>query len=250
MTEIKQNERVDLTGFGSIGIIQDPGEFCYGVDSVLLADFCAGLIKKTGTFTRIMDLGTGSGIIPLILCHKTPAGTIYGIDIQENSIDRALRSSHLNDLEDRLNFMVADVKDFVEENGDLKGTFDAVTCNPPYFVDGGGIKPDNPARLISRHETTAGLEDFIRCASELLRDKGDLFMVHRPSRLCDIFQAARKYSLEPKSLRQVVPRRGETANIVLVHMIKNGGSDLSVLPELAVHDNKGNYTEELREAYL
>ncbi|MCR5181616.1 MAG: tRNA1(Val) (adenine(37)-N6)-methyltransferase [Clostridia bacterium] len=249
MTELKQNERVDQTGFSGIGIIQDPGEFCYGVDSVLLADFCAGLARKPGASTRVMDLGTGSGIIPLILCHKLSAEFIFGIDIQENSIDRALRSAELNGLRDRLRFAVADVKSFTEERPDLKGSFDIVTCNPPYFVSGVGIKPDNPARLISRHETTAGLEDFIRCSWELLRDKGELFMVHRPSRLCDIVQVARKYSLEPKTIRQVVPRRGEPANILLVHMIKNGGSDLSVLPELAVHDNNGNYTEELQEAY-
>ena len=250
MTELRQNERVDQTGFSDIGIIQDPGEFCYGVDSVLLADFCAGLSRKATASTRIMDLGTGSGIIPLILCHKTPAGTIFGIDIQENPIDRAVRSASMNGLEDRLTFLVSDAKTFPEERPDLRGSFDIVTCNPPYFASGGGIRPDNPARLISRHETTAGLEDFVRCAAELLRDKGDLFMVHRPSRLCDIFQEARKYSLEPKTIRQVVPRRGEPANIMLVHMIKNGGSDLSVLPELAVHDNNGNYTEELQEAYL
>ncbi len=249
MTELKQNERVDMTGFGDIAIIQDPGEFCYGVDSVLLADFAAGLFRKISRSTRVADLGTGSGVIPLILCHKTPAGYIFGIDIQENPIDRAQRSAALNGLEDRLVFEVRDVKCFAEERADLKGTFDMVTCNPPYFVGGVGIKPDNPSRLISRHETTASLEDFMRCAAELLRDKGELFMVHRPSRLCDIFQEARKYSLEPRTVRQVVPRRGEPANIILVHMIKNGGSDLVVLPELAVHDNDGNYTVELQEAY-
>ncbi|MBQ7702751.1 MAG: tRNA1(Val) (adenine(37)-N6)-methyltransferase [Firmicutes bacterium] len=249
MTELKQNERVDQTGFGSIGIIQDPGEFCYGVDSVLLSDFCAKLYRKPTETTFIIDLGTGSGIIPLVLSYKTPAGHILGIDIQEKPIDRARRSASMNGLEGRLEFEVADVKSFVEDRADLKGSFDIVTCNPPYFTSGVGIKPDNPARLISRHETTASLRDFIRCSAELLRDKGELFMVHRPSRLCDIFLEARKYSLEPRTIRQVVPRRGDPANIMLVHMIKNGGSDLTVLPELAVHDNNGNYTEELQEAY-
>ncbi|MBR5739880.1 MAG: tRNA1(Val) (adenine(37)-N6)-methyltransferase, partial [Firmicutes bacterium] len=238
------------TGFGSIGIIQDPGEFCYGVDSVLLSDFCAGLCRKPTEATRIIDLGTGSGIIPLVLSHKTPAGYILGIDIQENPIDRARRSAEMNGLTGRLVFEAADVKSFAEDRAELKGTFDIVTCNPPYFTIGVGIRPDNPARLISRHETTASLEDFMRCSAELLRDKGELFMVHRPSRLCDVVQEARKYSLEPRTIRMVVPKRGDPANIMLVHMVKNGGSDLTVLPELAVHDNNGNYTDELQEAYL
>ena len=114
----------------------------------------------------------------------------------------------------------------------------------------GGMKSENQAKMIARHETTAGLDDFIRVSGELLKDRGELFMVHRPGRLVDIFVSARNYRLEPKAIRMVLPRIGEEANIVLIHMVKNGGADLSVLPPLAIHDSDGGFTEELEEAYL
>ena len=112
------------------------------------------------------------------------------------------------------------------------------------------MKPESTAKMIARHETTAGLDDFIRVASELLKDHGEMFLVHRPSRLVDIFVSARKYRMEPKAARLVVPRTGEEANIVLIHMVKNGGADLNILPPLAVHDSEGGFTSELKEAYL
>ena len=250
MPDLKGKERIDVTGFGSVKIIQDPDEFCYGVDAVILADIAARRAKPLKKESRIMDLGTGSGIIPLILTHKTPAERIYGVEVQERSWDRAVRSAELSGLSDRLEFINCDVKDLIAGRPDLKYSFDVVTCNPPYTPLSGGMKPENTAKMLARHETTADLEDFIRVASELLKDHGEMFLVHRPSRLVDIFVGARKYRLEPKAARLVVPRAGEEPNIVLVHMIKNGGADLAVLPPLAVHDSEGGFTKELKEAYL
>ena len=250
MPDLKEKERVDVTGFGTVKIIQDPDEFCYGVDAVILADIAAKRSRTIKHDTRIMDLGTGSGIIPLILSHKTKAGKIYGIEIQENSWDRAMRSAELNDLKDRLEFINCDVKDVIDIRPDLKMSFDIITCNPPYTSLSGGMKPDNAAKMIARHETTAELDDFIRVASDLLKDHGEMFMVHRPSRLVDIFVSARKHRLEPKGARLVVPRTGEEPNICLIHMVKNGGADLNILPPLAVHDSEGGFTSELKEAYL
>ncbi len=250
MVAIKEKERVDATGFGPILIIQDPEEFCYGVDAVILADFAAKRAKSIRSQSRIIDLGTGSGIIPLILSQKTESDHLFGVEIQENSWDRAYRSAALNELEDRLEFIKADVMDLSAERPEFKGSFDAVTCNPPYTSGGGGMKSENPAKMIARHETTASLEDFIRVSAEILKDRGELFMVHRPSRLVDIFVCSRKYRLEPKAIRMVVPRAGEEANIVLIHMVKNGGADLSVLPPLVIHEQNGGFTMELEEAYL
>ncbi len=250
MVDIKQKERIDATGFGPILIIQDPEEFCYGVDAVILSDFAAKRAKNIRSSSRIMDLGTGSGIIPLILSQKTEAGRIFGVEIQENSCDRASRSAILNELDDRLEFIREDIKDLIPTRPELKGSFDVVTCNPPYTSGGGGMKSENPAKMIARHETTACLEDFIRVSGELLRERGELFMVHRPSRLVDIFVYSRKYRLEPKTIRMVLPKEGEEANIVLIHMVKNGGADLSVLPPLVIHEQNGGFTMELEEAYL
>ena len=250
MLDIKYNERIDATGFGPLLIIQDPEEFCYGVDAVLLADFAVKRARSIKENTRIIDLGTGSGIIPLILSQKTVSGEIFGVEVQENSCDRAVRSAKLNELEERIEFIHSDIKDLDEIRPELKGTFDMVTCNPPYTQGGGGMRSENTAKMIARHETTADLDDFIRISGELLKDRGDLFMVHRPSRLVDIFVSARKYRLEPKAVRMVLPREGEEPNIVLIHMIKNGGADLSVLKPLIVHDTNGGFTMELEEAYL
>ncbi len=250
MAEIKANERIDSIGFGSLKLIQDPGEFCYGVDAVILADFAAKRTRYAKEDIRIADLGTGSGIIPLILSYKTRSRKIIGIEIQESSWNRACRTAELNDLTDRLEFINTDIKDIFSKRNELRGSFDMVTCNPPYTPLSGGMKPDNLSRTIARHETTAGLDDFIRVAGELLKDRGDLFMVHRPSRLVDIFCSARKYRLEPKAIKMVLPRVGEEANIVLVHMVKNGGADLSVLPPLAIHEKSGGFTADLEEAYL
>ena len=250
MPGLKGKERIDVTGFGTVKIIQDPDEFCYGVDAVILADFASRRARPIRQESRIMDLGTGSGIIPLILSHKTAAGSIFGIEIQGRSCDRAVRSAELNGLTDRLAFLHCDVKDAISIRPELKGSFDVVTCNPPYTAHSGGMKPESTSKMMARHEITAGLEDFIRVSSELLKDHGELFMVHRPSRLVDIFVNARKYRLEPKAIRLVVPRAEEEPNIVLVHMIKNGGADLSVLSPLAVHDSEGGFTSELKEAYL
>ena len=250
MVDIRQNERIDEIGFGALKLIQDPVEFCYGVDAVILAEFAVRRFKYVKPSTRIMDLGTGNGIIPLILSHKTSAETIYGVEVQKSSWDRAVRSTKLNDLENRIEIILCDILDLIGERLELKGSFDLITCNPPYMAGHGGMKPENNARTIARHETTACLEDFIRVSSELLKERGELFMVHRPSRLVDIFCMARRYRLEPKTVRMVLPREGEEANIALVQMVKNGRPELAVPPPLVIHDNNGGFTKELEEAYL
>ena len=146
MPDLKGKERIDVTGFGTVKIIQDPDEFCYGVDAVILADIAARRGKAIREESRIMDLGTGSGIIPLILSHKTKAGKIYGVEVQKNSWDRAVRSAELNDLTDRLEFINCDIKDVVDVRPDLKMSFDVITSNPPYTALSGGMKPESTAK--------------------------------------------------------------------------------------------------------
>lgn len=233
-------ERIDETGFSNLKLIQKPDEFCYGVDAVILADFAS---KKRAS--RIVDLGTGTGIVPVILSHKTNAEFIYGIEYQKDSFDRAVRNVTLNGLEGRLDFINANVAEF----DGLKDWADAVTTNPPYMVSNGALTNDNTAKTIARHETVGTLDDFVRCAAGILKNKGDFYMVHRPSRLVDIFNVCRKYRLEPKEIRFVAPRKGERPNIVLVHCVKNGGAELKILEELYVYREPGVYTDEIQKIY-
>jgi len=251
---IDPGERVDDTGFGQLKLIQKPEEFCYGVDAVILADFAAKNVVsaavRNGTDVTCVDLGTGTGIIPVILSHKTAWERIRGLEVQPGSYDRACRNAMLNDLAGRLDFINADVKDFGKTWGeDLKASVDVVTSNPPYTEGGGGLKSANSAKSIARHETTASLEDFIKCASWLLKNKGDFFMVHRPSRLVDICCLGRKYGLEPKDMCFVSPNQETAPNIILVHFVKGGGRQLKVHDPLCVYNMDGTYTEKLRECY-
>lgn len=238
-------ERVENTGFGEIKLIQDPDMFCYGVDAVILADFAASIYPR---FNNAVDLGTGNGIIPFILSHKNSEASVVGIEIQKEVLELASRSCELNNLEDKVSFLEADVSDIAKGVVALE-PFDMVTCNPPYFTKGGAIPSSNTAKFIARHETTAEVEDFIKAAATLLERKGHFFMVHRPSRLADIFYYCRKHELEPKDLRMVVPKPGQEANIVLIHCIKNGGKELNVMKELAVYCEDGRYSEEIEHIY-
>lgn len=244
----RADERIDEIGFGGLKLIQKPKEFCYGVDAVILADFAAKSVKKAPEL--IIDLGTGTGVIPLILSYKTDAADIRGVEVQTGSWERAVRSAELNSLSHRLTFINGDIKDVGQTWGqDMGGQADVVVSNPPYFKSGGAIVNGLSAKAVARHETTADLMDFMRCAAYLLKPKGDFFMVHRPSRLADICCFGREQGLEPKTMRFVSPSKECAANILLVHMVKGGGAELKLLPTLAVYDSEGNYTEELLESY-
>lgn len=245
---ISEEERVDEIGFGQLKLVQKPKDFCYGVDAVILTDFAVKNLKRQPNL--IVDLGTGTGIMPLILSHKTEASNIIGLEVQEDSFRRAERNAKLNQLEDRISFINGDVKDYDQGWAkELKGNVDVVISNPPYFISGGGIINDLAPKRIARHETTAGLKEFIACASYLLKPRGDFFMVHRPSRLADICCYGREHGLEPKDMCFVSPTIDGIPNILLVHMVKGGGKELKFHKPLAVYDENGNYTKDLLEAY-
>ena len=248
-------ERIENIGFGDLKLIQDPEQFCYGVDAVILADFAVSLCPD---FSKAVDLGTGNGVIPIILSHKNENARITGIDVQEDAIAMAMRSCKMNGLDERLSFINGDVLQVCgcEKTAgdgivdDLRyGSFDVVTCNPPYFIKGGAIPSSSKAKFIARHESSATVEDFIKAANMLLMRRGHFFMVHRPSRLADIFYYCRKYGLEPKDMRLVVPKPGEAPNIVLIHCIKGGGREMKVMKELAVYGEDGQYSEEIQKIY-
>ncbi len=262
-TVVEEGERLDQIGFANLRLLQKPEEFCYGIDAVLLADFAAKR-AELGTQKGYMrpvwacDLGTGTGVIPLILSHKLPRGSkIAGVEVQEDSFRRAERNVRLNGLSERLFMVQGDVHDSTLserirgriETSPSGGGFDLVTANPPYTEGGRGLTGKNPAKQIARQETTGTLEDFIRTAAALLCEKGDFYLVHRPSRLVDLCCLFRKYRLEPKTLRLISPRAGSAPNILLLHGVLGGGRELCVRENLTVYREDGSYTEEVNRIY-
>ena len=249
-------ERIDDTGFGGIRVIQKKGSG-YGVDAVLLAAFAAGesgasgLPKNASKPLRIADLGTGSGIVAFILHHKLGGARISGYDVNPDAVDRAQRACSMNGLTEDIDFFCTDITDISGGESGLRGTFDAVVSNPPYFRrtpdEPGAADPDE--RYVARHETTADISDFARTAALMLRAGGSLYMVHRPDRLADIICELRSAGLEPKEMQLVVPVVGEPANIVLIHAVKGAGPELRMLPETAVHLPGGDYTEDILRYY-
>ena len=244
-------ERIDDTGFGDLRVIQKKGTG-YGVDAVLLAAFAAGetgakgLPKDKARPLRIADLGTGCGVAAFILYHKLGRAVITGCDINPNAIDRAQRACVMNGLSSDVDFICCDIKDI-----EATEVFDAVITNPPYFRrtpdEPGAADPDE--RYIARHETTADISDFAAIAARMLREGGHLYMVHRPDRLADIITELRAAGIEPKEMQLVVPAADKAANIVLIHGIKGAGAELRMLPQVAVHDTCGGYTDEILTYY-
>lgn len=232
----------DEIGFGGLRLLQDDEAYRYGVDSVILADFarcCPG--------DSIADLGTDTGVIPLIINAKYSPASLCGIELREDAAELARRNAELNGISGKFSVVCADVKDV--KTLFRPGSFSAVCSNPPYFEGGRGLVCANPARQTARTETTAGLADFMDAAAWLLPKGGSLYMVYRPSRLADLMSEGRRTSLEPKELRMVVPHAGEAANMVLVRFIKGAGRELKIFPELAVRKPDGSYTDEMKRIY-
>jgi tRNA1Val (adenine37-N6)-methyltransferase len=245
-----EGERLDEIGFNGLKLIQKPEEFCYGVDAIILADFAARGALKSEKVKLAVDLGTGTGIIPLVLSHKTSLERIYGIELQKDSYDRACRNTQINNLSHRVNFINADVSQLIDDLKELRASFDIVTANPPYMIGGSGLINENQAKKIARHETTANLEDFVIAAARLLREKGDFYMVHRPSRLVDICFYCRKHHLEPKELRFVAPNKKGKPNILMIHCVKYGNPELKMLDTLYIYEEEsGRYSEEIMKIY-
>lgn len=240
---ILENERLDEIGFNGLKLIQNPEEFCYGIDAVILSDFVASNTKKKG---NIIDLGTGTAIIPLILSHKMENMKIIGVEKQKYSADRAIRNVNINNLKERISIINDDILNIDKAHFD---TYDIVVTNPPYMVSNASLKNENVAKMIARHETSANLEDFFRIADKLLKDRGELFMVHRPSRLADLISYGRKYRLEPKIMRMVNPSNEKAPNIILLKYIKGGGKELNVMKDLIVYKDNGEYTDEILKIY-
>ncbi|MBR0131975.1 MAG: tRNA1(Val) (adenine(37)-N6)-methyltransferase [Lachnospiraceae bacterium] len=239
---LKPGERYDDLERSNLHIIQDPKRFCFGMDAVLLS----GFIKAPGG-ARVLDMCTGTGIIPLLLSAKTEASEIIGTEIQPESADMASRSVKANALEEKIKIINADIKDSVRMFG--KGSFDVVSVNPPYMPAGRGLANPGDEKAIARHEILCTLADVCSQAAAVLKDGGHFFMVHRPGRIADIFEELRKNRLEAKRMKFVQPEAGKKPNMVLIDAVKGGGRELIVEEPIIVFKEPGVYSDEIREIY-
>lgn len=240
---IKENERVDDLQFRNYKIIQRNDGFCFGIDSVLLSDFA----KKIKNGSSVLDLGTGTGILGILLCGKTKLKSIIGVEIQKEIADMASRSIELNNLDDRFSIVNCNIKDLDKY---LKfDSYDAIVTNPPYKKIDSGKVNENEIKLLSRHEIEANLSDFIRVSFKFLKDKGTLFMVHRAERLADIVYEMRSNRIEPKRIRFVYSNETSGSKLVLIEGVKNGNAYVEVEKPLYVYKENGDYTDEIYQIY-
>lgn len=241
--KLKENEKIDDLEFKNLKIIQNKDGFCFGIDSILLTDFAKNIKQNS----KVIDLGTGTGIIPILLYGKTKNTKFVGVEIQPEVAEMANRNVKLNLLENNIEILNTNILELSKIYN--RGSFDVVTTNPPYKKINTGVINENNKKLISRHEITASLEDFIRTASFLLKDLGEFYMVHRPDRLVDIFYEMRKNKIEPKKIKFIYPNKNKKTNLVLIKGIKNGKQFLEFENNLYVYNEDGNYTNEILKIY-
>ncbi len=239
---LRDDERIDDLQRNGYGVIQRKGAFCFGMDAVLLSGFAA---VKTGE--TALDLGTGTGIIPILLEAKTEGRHFTGLEIQEESADMARRSVAYNHLEDKVEIVTGDIK----EAGSLfpLASFDVVTSNPPYMNQSHGLKNPGEPKAIARHEVLCTLDDVIGQGARLLRSGGRFYMVHRPRRLVEIIETFTRHGLEPKRMKYVHPYTNRPANMVLIEAVRGGGPHMQVEAPIIVFDQNGSYSQEIRTTY-
>ncbi len=239
---LKEHERIDDLQVDGLKIIQNPEWFCFGIDAVIISHFTE---VKRGQ--KVVEFGTGTGIIPLLLAGKKKATKITAFEIQEDVADMARRSVELNDLEEVIEILHADLKS--ADQHVAPNSIDVVVSNPPYVISGGGLKNPDSQKALSRHEIACTLEDIFKSAYRLLRSKGSFYMVHRPSRLVDIMALARNCRMEPKVIRFVQPKGNKKPNIMLIKFVKDGNPELKFMDPLIVYEASGAYTKEIFEIY-
>ena len=243
---LKENERIDDLERNGYRIIQNSRKFCFGMDAVLLCGFVREA-EQSREWNRIADLGTGTGIIPLLMSAKSDLRTLTGLEIQPDSADMAKRSVELNGISDRVRILQGDIRE--ADTLFAPASFGIVTCNPPYMIGGHGLRnPDSP-KAIARHEVLCDFDDVAGAAERLLKTSGHFFLVHRPFRLAEIMTTLRDHGLEPKRMRLVYPFIDREPNMVLLDCVRGGRPRLTVEKPLIVYKEPGKYTDEIYEVY-
>ena len=237
-----ERERIDDLGINGYQIIQKEQGFCFGMDAVLLSDFAQ--VKNGG---RVLDLGTGTGILPILMEAKTKAVHLTGLEIQPEMAEMAARSVKLNHLEDKIEIVEGDIKEasaiFSHDS------FDTITSNPPYMIGQHGLTNPEEPKAIARHEVLCTLEDVVSRTAKLLKPGGHFYMVHRPFRLAEIMTMLVKYKLEPKRMKLVHPFVDKDANMVLIEAVRGGKSMIKVEAPIVVFKEQGVYTDEIYDIY-
>ncbi len=239
---LREGERLDDLQTGGYYLIQNPNLFCFGIDAVLLSSFAK--VKKG---ERALDLGTGTGIIPILLEAKNDGMFYGGLEIQEISADMARRSVQYNNLEGKIEIRTGDVKEAAEVYG--AASFEVITVNPPYMIQSHGVKNLNDSKYIARHEVYCTLRDVLEQSAKLLKEKGRFYMVHRPFRLPEILRAMCECRIEPKRMRLVHSYVDKEPSMVLIEGLRSGRPGMRVEPPLIVYDKDGQYTEEALRMY-
>ncbi|MFW5891507.1 MAG: tRNA1(Val) (adenine(37)-N6)-methyltransferase [bacterium] len=242
MIDLKKGEKIEDLQCRGLKIIQNKNWFCFGMDAVLLANYC-----ELEDGEEVVDLGTGTGIMPILLYGKNNVKKIFGIEIQKEVAEMAERSIKLNEVEGYVEIININIKDYRKYL--KKNHFDTVISNPPYIKTSSNLISPEKKKALSRHEIEGNLEDFIRTAAELLKHRGKYYMVYRPNRLVEVFQYMKKYKIEPKKIRFVQNRVDEDPNLVLIKGVKAANSHLLVEKPLIIFDERGNNTEELNKIY-
>lgn len=239
---LKNNERLDELQRNGYQIIQNPEKFCFGMDAVLLSGFAHAREEDT-----LLDMGTGTGIIPILMEAKYKCAHLTGLEIQEESADMARRSVALNGLSEKIDIITGDIK----EAGSIfkSASFDCITCNPPYMIGNHGITNPDAPKAIARHEILCTLEDVVSQAAKLLKPGRHFFLVHRPFRLAEIITTLTKYKLEPKRMQLVYPFVDKEPNMVLLEAVRGGKPRMTVEKPLIVYQAPGVYTSEIYDIY-
>ena len=239
---LKDGERLDDLQCKGYHIIQDPARFCFGMDAVLLSDFA-----KAKKGEKVLDLGTGTGIIPILMEAKTEGESFTALEIQEESADMARRSVSYNHLDEKVKIVTGDIKDASKIFG--ASSFHVITTNPPYMIGTHGENSPSQAKAIARHEVLCTLDDILRESARLLVPGGRFYMVHRPFRLAEIMSKMVEYKIEPKRMRLVYPYVDKEPNMVLIEGLRGGKSRMTVEAPLIVYKEPGVYTDEIYEIY-
>lgn len=240
--KLKENERLDELQRNGYYIIQNPGKFCFGMDAVLLTGFA-----HAGEEDRLLDMGTGTGIIPILMEAKYHCAHLTGLEIQPDSADMAARSVALNGLSERIDIVTGDIKE--ADHIFKSASFDCITCNPPYMIGQHGIVNPNAPKAIARHELCCTFEDVAEQAAKLLKPGGHFFLVHRPFRLAELIVTLVRYKLEPKRMQLVYPYVDKEPNMVLLEAVRGGKSRMTVEKPLIVYREPGVYMPEIYEIY-
>lgn len=235
-------ERVDDLQIRDYKIIQNVNGFCFGMDAVLLSDYAK--VKKNA---KVMDLCSGTGIVPILLEAKYKLSLVDGLEVQEDYVEMANRSAKMNQQQDKVHFLQGDVKTVREQFA--QDSYDYVTCNPPYMTGEHGLVNGDYIKAIARHEILCSLEDVVKAAKWLLKPSGHFVMVHRPFRMAEIIHTLKENKLEPKRMRLIYPYIDKEPNMILIDAVKGGKQRVTVDPPFIVYNKDGSYTEEIYKVY-